>query len=588
MARLAESASALRASLRGYRKVFVGVGVVSVFINLLMLVSPIYMMQVYDRVLASRNETTLVVITLAAIGLYLVYAGLEALRGRALVRLGVQLDERLGPRVFDTIFRFSLRLPRAGLHSMQMQSAQPLRDLDTVRQFATGNGLLTLIDVPWIPIFLFTLYLLHPWYALYAATAAVVLFLLASLQEFGVRKEILAATTHNIEAMHFVDANLRNNEAIEAMGMRPVMFKRWAAKHERVMSLQAQASDWAGAVVASTKFWQGAAQLGILALGAFLVIAGEISGGAIFAANILMGRALQPVSQTVSVWQSLVNARYAWNRLEALLKAVPEEAERMPLPPPKGRLSVANLYVVPPGSVVPAIRGVGFEVEAGETLAVVGPSAAGKSTLVRALIGVWPALNGVVRLDGAEIGSYDRVELGRWIGYLPQDVELFDGTIAENIARMGEVDPPAVIEAARLAGIHELVLQFSQGYDTRIGQGGQTLSGGQRQRIGLARALYGNPRLVVLDEPNSNLDNHGEAALTGALAALHGMATTIVVTHRPNILGSVDKILVLKNGTVERIGSRDEVLPALMRPVAMPGRAPAEEPAGPAKIGRDL
>jgi PrtD family type I secretion system ABC transporter len=567
--------SELWASFKAYRSVFLGVAGIGIFINVLMLVSPLYMMQIYDRVLSSRSQTTLVVITLAAIGLYVVYAALEMLRSRTMVRVGILLDESMGPRVFNAIFKASLRMARGSLHSMQLNSAQPLRDLDTVRQFATGAGFLTLVDIPWTPIFIFTLYLLHPLYALYSTMAALVLFGLATLQEFGTRKDIAAATTHSIDALHFVDANLRNNEAVEAMGMRPEMLRRWMHKHERALTMQADASDWAGAVLASTKFWQGVAQLGILALGAYLVLEGSVTGGAIFAANILMGRALAPVAQSVSVWQSFVNTRYAWSRLSRVLAMAPEDPPRMPLPAPRGNLHAAGLFVVPPGGTVEVLRGVTLEIAAGEAIGIVGPSASGKSTLVRALIGVWPPQRGVVRLDGADINHYDRLELGRYLGYLPQDVELFDGTVAENIARLGKVDSEAVVAAARLAGVHELVLQFPNGYDTRIGQGGQSLSGGQRQRIGLARALYGNPRMVVLDEPNSNLDHAGEAALAEALTSLRSRGTTIVVvTHRPNILTSMDKILVLNAGNVERFGTREEVLAGLVRPVAMPSQRP--------------
>lgn len=560
--------SELWAGFHAYRGVFIGVALVTVFINLLMLVSPIYMMQVYDRVLASRSETTLWMITGVAILLYVVYASLEALRSRTMVRVGVLLDDRLGPRVFDAVFRVSLSMPKGSLHSMQLNSAQPLRDLDTIRQFATGSGFLTLVDVPWTPIFLFALFLLHPYYAIYASAAAVILFGLATLQEFGTRKDIAAATTHSIDAHHFVDANLRNNEAVEAMGMRQEMLKRWEKKHGRALSLQSEASDWAGGVVASTKFLQGTAQLGVLGLGAYLVIEGSVTGGAIFAANILMGRALAPVAQSVSVWQGFVNARSAWGRLDQLLRAAPVEEDRMTLPPPKGRVSVSNVAVAPPGVANDVIRGITFDLDAGDSVAIVGPSASGKSTLVRALIGVWPLLRGVVRLDGADIAHYERAELGKHLGYLPQDVELFDGTVAENIARMSVVDSEAVVAAARLAGVHDLILQLANGYDTRIGQGGQSLSGGQRQRIGLARAVYGNPRLVVLDEPNSNLDHAGEAALAEALSALRETrATIVVVTHRPTILTSMDKILVLNGGTMERFGPREEVMGAILRSV---------------------
>ena len=547
--------SELWAGFHAYRGVFIGVALVTVFINLLMLVSPIYMMQVYDRVLSSRSETTLWMITAAAVMLYIVYASLEAMRSRTMVRVGVLLDDRLGPRVFDAVFRVSLSLPKGSLHSMQLNSAQPLRDLDTVRQFATGSGFLTLIDVPWTPIFLFALFLLHPWYAIYASTAAVILFALATLQEFGTRKDIAAATTHSIDAHHFVDANLRNNEAVEAMGMRKEMLKRWEQKHARALSLQAEASDWAGGVVASTKFLQGAAQLGVLGLGAYLVIEGSVTGGAIFAANILMGRALAPVAQSVSVWQGFVNARSAWGRLDQLLKAAPVEMDRMPLPAPTGRVSVASVAVAPPGVTRDVVRGITFELAPGESLAIVGPSASGKSTLVRALIGVWPLLRGIVRLDGADIAQYDRAELGRHLGYLPQDVELFDGSVAENIARMNVVDSAAVVKAARLAGVHDLILQLPDGYDTRIGQGGQSLSGGQRQRIGLARALFGNPALVVLDEPNAHLDDVGEQALSAAIGRCRAAGRTVVIiSHRPGVLRQADQLVVLHEGRVALAG----------------------------------
>lgn len=580
--------SELWAGFYAYRGVFAGVAFVSVFSNLLMLVSPLYMMQVYDRVLVSRSITTLIMLTIAAVLLYVVYASLEALRSRAMVRIGVLLDDRLGPRVFDAIFRVSLKMPKGSLHSMQLNSAQPLRDLDMIRQFATGSGFLTMIDVPWTPIFLFALFLLHPYYAIYSLTAAVVLFGLATLQEYGTRKDIAAATIHSIDALHFVDANLRNNEAVEAMGMRAEMLKRWSEKHERALSLQAEASDWAGGVVASTKFWQGAAQLGVLALGAYLVIEGSVTGGAIFAANILMGRALAPVAQSVGVWQSFVNARSAWGRVEAVLRSAPAEQERMQLPPPKGHLSAVGVAVAPPGSQVDVVRGIVLEIPPGESVAIVGPSASGKSTLVRALIGVWSPMRGIVRLDGADIAQYDRVELGKYLGYLPQDVELFDGTVAENVARLGAIDPAAVVEAAKMAGVHELILQLPDGYDTRIGQGGQSLSGGQRQRIGLARALYGKPRVVVLDEPNSNLDHAGEAALAEALSILKRDKTTIVVvTHRPSILTGMDKILVLNNGNIERFGPREEVLAGLVRPVAMPTARPQGSPPAVTRQGRD-
>ena len=568
-------------ALTSAKGVLWGVVLFTSVINLLMLVSPLYMMQVYDRVLGSQSSATLLVLTVLAIGLMALYGALEWLRSLVLVRVGVRMDEMLGKRVFDAVFRFSLRLPKAGLHSAQMHSAQPLRDLDTIRHFATGQGFFAFVDAPWMPIFLAMLYLLHPWYGLYALLAGAVLFGLAVLQEVGVRKEIVAATNYSIQANRFVDINLRNSEAVEAMGMRAVMEGRWQDRQRRALSLQASASDWGALITAATKFWQIGMQIGILALGAYLVLQNQVTAGAMIAASILMGRALSPVTLAVGTWPQLVNARFAYRRLNELLANNPPEAERMPLPPPVGNLAVEQAVVFPPGSQTPALKGVSLQINAGEMVGIVGPSAAGKSTLARAILGVWPIAQGVVRLDGADIASWDRAALGGFIGYLPQDVELFDGTVAENIARMGEIDASAVVEAAQLAGVHELILKLPQGYDTRLGEGGQTLSGGQRQRIGLARALYKMPPLIVLDEPNSNLDQVGEAALAQAVVSLkQANRTVLLITHRLNILSAVDKIVVLNNGVVERVGPQSEILAAYARPVAVPAAPPPKQATG--------
>ena len=561
-------------ALKRLKAIFGSVFAFTTFMNLLLLVSPLYMMQVYDRVLGSRSESTLMVLTVMAIALMALYGALEWLRSQILVRVGILFDDALSKRIFDAIFTHSLRLPKAGLHSAQMHSAQPLRDLDSVRQFATGQGVLAFIDAPWMPIFLGALFLLHPIYGAYALIAGLVLFGLAALQEIGVRKEIVAATNYTIQAHRFVDINLRNSEVVEAMGMRPKMEALWRNRHQKTLNLQAIASDWAGVVSALTKFWQSGTQIGILGVGAYLVLENQVTGGAMIAASVLMGRALAPVTLAVGTWPQLVNARFAYARLSALLENVPVEPPRMELPSPVGNLQVEQLVVFPPGSQVPAVRGVGFTVAQGEMVGLIGPSAAGKSTLVRALLGVWPVAQGTVRLDGADISQWDRAALGKFVGYLPQDVELFDGTVAANIARMGDVDSGAVVDAAKLAGVHELILRLPQGYDTLLGDGGQTLSGGQRQRIGLARALYGSPPLVILDEPNSNLDQAGEAALAQTVAHLKKLRQTlIIVTHRPHILTFLDKIIVLNAGVVDRIGPAAEILAAYTRPVSVPAAA---------------
>jgi ATP-binding cassette subfamily C protein EexD len=451
-----------------------------------------------------------------------------------------------------------------------------LRDLDMIRQFMTSQGVFAFSDAPWIPIFMILLYILHPWYGFFSIVAAIGLFILAFLQEFGVRKSIRAATTVNIEAMKSVDTNLRNSEVVEAMGMRHTMFERWREKHLATLTLQASASDLGSLVTAATRYWQLVMQVMIFAVGAYLTIYGHVTVGALIAASILLGRTLQPVGMVVGAWPQFINARHAHQRLNELLRMNPPEPPRMPLPAPVGNLSVEGVVIVPPGAQIQAVRGATFSLKAGEMMAIVGPSAAGKSSLARAIVGVWQPVQGKVRLDGADLVMWDRKALGPHIGYLPQDVELFDGTVADNIARMNAPDPDAIVAAAKLANVHEMILRLEQGYDTKLGEGGQVLSGGQRQRVGLARAVYGLPRLIVLDEPNSNLDRVGEAALAQALTDLKGTgATVIVITHRLDLLKLPDKVLVLNNGVQERFGSRDEVMAAYARPTVISAPASA-------------
>ena len=565
--------------IRRFRTIFLGIFALSFFINLCLLTSPFYMLQVYDRVLSSRSEATLIMISLLAIVIIVVYGFLEMLRSRILVRVGVAFDEMLSPRVFHAVFRHSLRTPKAGMQSAQLQSAQPLRDLDSVRTLMTGPGLFAVADAPWVPISIGLLFILHPWYGYYGIIVCLVMFALGVSQEFGTRKEIIAATTHSIMAMRFVDVNLRNGEAVEAMGMSNGMYQRWEEKHEAAMRLQSSASDWAGWIVASSKFWQATMQIFSLGIGAYLVLENQMTPGGMIAASVILGKGVGPISVAVGTWPQFVNARSAYGRLIQLLSANPIEPRRMSLPAPTGALTVEQLFVAPPGAQVPVVRNVSFELKPGEMLGVIGPSAAGKSTLVRAILGVWQAQAGSVRLDGAALIHWNRDELGSFIGYLPQDVELFDGTVAENIARMGEVDAEAVVRAAKTAGVHDMILGLPNGYDTHLGDGAATLSGGQRQRVGLARALYGDPVLIVLDEPNSNLDQAGEYALSVAMDELRKRGcTTIVVTHRVNVLSSMHKILVMNNGMVEKLGPCEEVLASYMRPVAVPGAAPPAAP----------
>ena len=543
------------------RSAFTAAGVFSLFINLLMLIPSIYMLQIYDRVLSSRNETTLIVLTLVCVALIGVYAALEMVRSQILVRIGGKLDELLRGRVFGAVFKISVTRPDAG-------SSQALRDLDTVREFLTGQGLFAFFDAPWMPIYFGLVFLIHPLLGVVSLIGGVAIFGLALANEVATRTILRDATIQGIGAARFVDTSLRNVEALEAMGMLGAIYKRWQLKRYRSLQLQAQASDRAGVITAGSKFVRTILQMMILGVGAFLVLQDEITAGLMIMASIMMGRALQPIEIAVGTWRQFLAARTAYARLNELLAAIPAPTGSMPLPAPRGDITVENIVVAPPGANIPVLRGVSFNVAAGDIIGVIGPSAAGKSTLARALVGVWPVYNGAVRIDGADIKTWDKDRLGPHIGYLPQDVELFEGTLAENIARFGEVDPEAVVAAATKAGVHQLILNLPKGYDTPIGPGGVTLSGGQRQRIALARALYKDPAILVLDEPNSNLDTEGEAALGQAMIELKASRrTTFVITHRVQILVNVDYIMALNQGVIEKFGTRDQILSQFMKPV---------------------
>ena len=571
--------SRLSQALSAVRGAFAATVVFSFFINMLMFVAPLYMLQVYDRVLGSRNETTLVMLTIIAGGMLFVFGCLELVRSRVLVRIGCRLDRILNTQVFSSVFEQSVKQP-SGSHS------QALRDLDSLREFMTGSGLIAFCDAPWVPLFLAVVFMFHPLLGFVALAGAVIIFLLALANEIFTRKPLSEASKANVGASTFVTTSLRNAEAVQAMGMLPGIMSRWSEKHQDVIGLQAQASDRAGLILSSSKAIRMFLQVAILGTGAYLALRQEITPGTMIAASIIMGRALAPVEAAVGQWRGFVNARTAYQRLNELLANTTENKDNMPLPAPKGHLAAERVVVAPPGSRTPVLKGVSFELAAGEAMGVIGPSGAGKSTLARALVGVWPAANGAVRLDGADLHEWDKEELGPFIGYLPQDVELFDGTVAENIARFREVDSEAVVRAAQMAGVHDLILRLPDGYDTQIGAGGQALSGGQRQRVALARALYGDVRFVLLDEPNANLDTEGEKALTAAIANLRQEGRTVVIiTHRPQLLSGVDKVLAMDGGQVKAFGPRQEVLSRYARPSVVADqrgqadKAPAQSPA---------
>lgn len=550
--------SELLDSLLALRSGFFYVCLFSFIVNMLMLLPSIYMLQIYDRVLASRNTETLLMLTLIVLGLYLFMGALEWIRARVLVRLGAKLDMRLNGRVFQAAFEENLA-------NRSSNAGQAMNDMTSVRQFLTGNGILAMFDAPWAPIYLAVVYLLHPMLGYISLAAMILLGLLTYLTEKFTKDPLAESNKEGIAANNFVAANLRNAEVIESMGMLAGVRQRWFGRHGKMLFFQAVASDRAGVLASTTKFVNVSVQSLILGAGALLAIDGIITPGAMIAGSILMGRAMAPVQLAMGSWKQFLAARSAYDRLSALLTAHPERKESMSLPKPLGRVSVKDMAAVPPGAKVTVLQGVSFEVAQGEVVGVIGPSASGKSSLARLLVGVWKPFSGSVRLDGAEVSQWNKAELGPSIGYLPQDIELFDGTISENIARFGEINSERVIEAAQMAGVHEMILHLPQGYDTVIGAN-TGLSGGQRQRIGLARALYGVPALVVLDEPNSNLDDAGEVALVAAIRALKAAGSTVfLITHRTSVISVVEKLLVLQAGTVAAFGARDEVVASLQQ-----------------------
>lgn len=557
------SPSPLGQLLATHRQLLTAVAVFSLVINLLMLAPTLYMLQIYDRVLASRNTTTLLMLTLILMGLYVLDAVLDWTRGRAVIRGSAALDQRLGRMVLEASFKRTLRGNTA-------VTSRALGDLASLRQFLTGKGLFAFLDAPWTPIYIAVIFLLHPNLGVFAVVAALLLVLLTWVSEKLTGPPQKAAGEEAQQASQYASASVRNAEVIESMGMFGAIRQRWQVRQNAALALQGVASDRATDVGAATRFVRMAAQSGVLGLGALLVIDNQMTPGGMIAASILLGRALSPVDAVIGHWRSLVQARGAYARLGELLQAHPEPEPRTALPRPQGFVMVENLVAGPPGARTPVLKGIKFGATAGMLVAIIGPSASGKSTLARALVGVWPPMNGTVRLDGADVSQWNKEELGPWLGYLPQDVELFEGTVAENIARFGAPDSARTVAAAQRAGVHDMILRLPQGYDTPIGEGGMALSGGQRQRIGLARAMYGDPALVVLDEPNANLDEAGDAALVGALRVMKQEKRTVfVITHRMNLLAEADAILVLANGTIQTYGPRDAVMETL-RPTRKP------------------
>jgi len=567
---LSTSSNELIALLKTLKGSFYFAAFISLFINLLMLVPTLYMLQLYDRVLASRSMETLTMLTIIVVVMFAVLGMLEFIRSRILIRVGNAIDAKMSNRLFDAMFALAKRHPGKA-------TAQPLADLTQIRQFLTGTPLFAFFDAPWIPIYIGIMFLFHPLFGYFAIFASIVAVSLTLINEKRTKAGLEASNRHYQSSQSFINSSLRNSEIIEAMGMHGNVRRRWYSRYISFLNEQSDASDEAGVWSNTSKIVRMLMQSLVLGLGGYLAITGQVTPGMMIAGSIIMGRALAPIDLMTGTWKQFSSARTSYARLGGLLAEFTIPTKPTPLPAPQGFIDVEGIVVLPPDSKVPSIRGVTLSIKAGETVAVIGPSAAGKSSLARAMLGVWPCVNGKIRIDGAEIGHYDRAVLGKYIGYLPQDVELFDGTISENIARYEDPKPEMVVEAALVAGVHEMILQLPQGYDTPIGPGGIALSGGQRQRVGLARAIYCYPKIIVLDEPNSNLDDVGERALTQAILELKKRGSTVIlITHRPAILGIVDKIAFMRDGLLQLFGTRDEVLAAL----APQPQAPIQNPEG--------
>jgi PrtD family type I secretion system ABC transporter len=546
--------SPLGSALRTCYPALTATFVLSLFINASMLATPLYSMQIYDRVLTSRNVGTLTMLTMV-VGMFLVLYGiLEFARSGVLARAGLQFEGALRHPLFETMMR-------AELSPRHRCGQQIIRDAEMIRDCIAGGTAAIGCDLPWTPVFVALCFMQHLYLGIVALIGSVVLFSLALFTEFFTRISVDRTNTLANEANRFIASALRNGEVVRGLGMGDIVLDRWSGAQSAVIEAHSIVIERGAAMHAVTKFARLAVQTSLLCIGAWLAIDRQISPGAMMAASIIMGRALAPVEQAVGQWKRVVGFRSAYRRLEELFEALPAQDAPTALPVPNGQIEVENAIVWPPAASRPSVKGVSFALNAGDSIAIVGASASGKSSLARALAGVWPLREGVIRIDGAAYSQWDQTRLGKHIGYLPQDIELFSGTVAENIARLGHVNDTTVIAAATAAGAHDAILRLPNGYDTPIGEGGVALSGGMRQRVGLARALHGNPRLIILDEPNSNLDEEGEKALGQAMAAMKAAGrTVIVVTHRPQILAHVDRVMVMSFGKALACGPRDEVI----------------------------
>ncbi len=563
---MSDQGSELAQAFGRLRHVVITIAIFSGIINLLALTGSLFMMQVYDRVLASRSLPTLIALAIITVILYVFQGALDFVRSRIMVRVAARLDQTFGERLYRCVLILPLRMRSNG------DGMQPIRDLDTLRSFLSGPGPLALLDLPWMPIFLIFVFLLHPWLGLLSLVGIITLLGLTLLTERLSKAPARESQKESALRSSLALGCVRNAEVMRAMGLTNRMVERWLNANNRHLQAQERTSDVVGGIGAVSKVVRFVLQSAMLGMAAYLTIRGEVSPGAIIASSITSSRALAPIEAVIANWKGFLAARQSKQRLEDVLKAMPEQEAPMALPVPRNTLSLEAVTVCAPGGQTPLIHNVSLKLTAGQGVGIIGPSAAGKSTLVRAMVGVWPVVRGHVRIDGAAIDQWDADALGKHIGYLPQDVELFDGTVAENISRFElEPSPEAIVAAAQAADVHQMILHLPDGYETKVGDGGSALSAGQRQRIGLARALYGDPFLVVLDEPNSNLDAEGEAALSKAIENVRARGgIVVVVAHRPSALNAVDLVAVMANGALQAFGPKEEVLQKTTQPAKPP------------------
>lgn len=549
---------ALIKAFKSVRAYFLYGTLFSAALNLLMISPILYMLLVYDRVVSSGSMETLTMLSVLLLLLLSSSGGFDWARTKLLVAANVRTEKDLRAKVSKSAFKHALY---TGSHN---QASQAMSDLINLRQFVTGNGVIALMDAPWVPIYIGVMFAFHTAFGISAIIAAILMILLAVVTQKSTSERLASANSFSRAAQASFGNNLRNTEVIHGMGMSANIQGRDELLFDKASSEQAHASIAAGRLAALSKSFRQLSQSALLGLGAYLAVNGQISPGMMIAGSLLLGRALAPIDMLVGSWKGFIDAKGQYERLDEILRAYPEDIDRLKLPAPEGRLVIDNLVVVPPGSDIPSVRGATFALNAGGALGIIGPSAAGKTSLARAILGVWPASRGIVRLDSADINKWDRNDLGPYLGYLPQDIELFNGSIAENICRFSKIDSDKIIEAAKTAGIHNMILGLPEGYDTLINSTAGALSAGQRQRVGLARAIYGGPKMIILDEPNSNLDDQGEKYLLAALREMKGSGCTIIViTHRTSILSLVDHLIVMKNGIIDKSGPRDDVIKAI-------------------------